>query len=79
MHSAYFNIQVYGEEISDYMEMVTSISRTVSILIFVYILSAIPLIYLISGKGQPNLNNSTILEFIRNLFDSGTHQITDHS
>ena len=47
---------MYGEDISDYMEKVTSISKTVSILIFVYILAAIPLIYLISGRGQPNLN-----------------------
>jgi len=56
--------QVYGEEISDYMEMVTSISRTVSILIFVYILSAIPLIYLISGQWPPTSRISLIIFFI---------------
>jgi len=56
--------EVYAENTSDYMQMVDSISRTVSILILLYLVFLIPMVYIYSGAWPPTSKFSLYVFYI---------------
>jgi len=63
LYTSYY-VQVYAENISDYMQMVDSISMTVSILVLLYLLFLIPMVYTYSGAWPPTSKFSLYVFYI---------------
>jgi len=58
--------EVYGSEIADYMAKVRSISRTVAVLIFVYVIGLIPVVAFNLGSWPPKSQLSWYIFYIFN-------------
>ena len=58
--------EVYGSEIADYMAKMRSISRTVAVLIFVYVIGLIPVVAFNLGSWPPKSQLSWYIFYIFN-------------